>query len=110
VLPLAAVGLGLFFGSLSQMSPEAKDAVRQTHRIMQNALSAQTAGEMPPALRRVPDFKARAGTRYVLDQRLEEFSFNRLTTVSVYFDNGYVVSCLFPPQGSPACEEGLGGP
>jgi hypothetical protein len=105
VVPASAVVLGLLFGSLSQMPPEAKAAVRQTHRIMQNALKAQTLEDLPPALRRVPDFQVRASPFYQLDQQLAPFSANRLYEVFVYFDNGYVVSCLYAAQGSPTCQD-----
>ena len=104
-LPLGAILLGMLFGSLSQMSSEAQAAVRQTHRMIENALQAQTLGEIPPALWRVSDFQAKAGSTYQLDQRLSPLSVERLIEVRVFFDNGFVVSCVHIAEGSQECEE-----
>lgn len=97
--------LGLVFGSFSQMPPEATAAVRQTDRLMQKALRAPTAGEVPSAVTRVPDFRARTVPHYQLDQRPVPFSAQRLVEVRVYFTNGLVVSCLYAPRATPVCEE-----
>lgn len=104
--PLAAtVLIGGLMGSLSQMPAEAQAAVRQTDAIMRNALEAADPTDLPSSLARIPDFRARAGTTYQLDQREVPFAAQRLIEVRVYFDNGFTVSCEYAPQATPVCEE-----
>ncbi|MBI3760456.1 MAG: hypothetical protein HY260_01155, partial [Chloroflexi bacterium] len=86
-IPVGAIAVGLAFGSVSQMPPEAKAAVRQTDVIVKNALKAKTPTDMPSALGRIRNFHAKASASYRLDERPAPFSAQRLIEVRAIFDN-----------------------
>jgi len=100
------VVLAAFAGSWSQMSPDSVEAVRKVHRMLQTTLSSPADKALPIALRSLPDFRSRAGETYLIDQH-KSLAVSSGVDVQVYFDNGYVISCLADNQTlAVSCAEG----
>ena len=106
LLLVGAVALAAFAGSWSQMTPSSVEAVRKVNRVVQTTLASPTDKALPLALRSIPDFRSRAGSTYVMDQR-KSISAVDGVDVQVNFDNGYVISCIVDNQTlAVSCAEG----
>ncbi|MBI3241274.1 MAG: hypothetical protein HYZ49_03165 [Chloroflexi bacterium] len=106
ILLAGAIALAAFAGSWSQMPPSSVEAVRKIDRMIQTTLASPADKALPIALRSLSDFRARAGTTYLVDQR-KSVSVTDGVDVQVNFDNGYVISCLVDNQTlAVSCVEG----
>ncbi len=93
--------LGVLAGSLAQMSPDEQAAVRQVNTMLKNGLAAASDADLPPPLRAIEDFRARASRHYTLagySQTDVDFSIAgsaavQMIAVDVLFDNGFHFTC-----------------
>ena len=113
-LGLGVAALGVFAGSLAQMSPGEQAAVRQINTLVQNGLAAPSDAGVPPALRSIQDFRARASRHYTLAQRTRvdtDFTIAgsaavQMVEVDVLFDNGFHFQCRVGQSlAQPFCAE-----
>jgi hypothetical protein len=114
-LALGVIALGVFAGSLSQMSSDEQQALRQVNTMIQKGLTARSEADVPGPLRAVADFRARAGERYTLDWRVDlsaDFTIAgsaavQTIEVDVRFDTGLHFTCLIGETlAQPLCSEG----
>ncbi len=101
LLRLGRLGLGVFAGSLAQMSPDEQGAVRQVNTMLKNGLAASSDAALPPPLQAIDNFQARAGQRYTLTEHAQtdvDFTIAgssavQMIAVDVLFDNGLHFTC-----------------
>ncbi len=113
-LGLGVAALGVFAGSLAQMTPAEQAAVRQVNTMLRNGLAASSEANVPPGLRSIADFRARASQHYTLAQHTRvdtDFSIAgssavQMVEVDVLFDNGLHFRCRVGQSlAQPFCTE-----
>ena len=102
-------------GGLGLYSSQVRADMRQMDALIQTGMKAATVATLPPSLRPLDGFLDNAHGRYSLEwvDGADRFAGPRPMTdndldqgtVTIRFDNGYTVVCLFIPAGKqPACE------
>lgn len=113
-LGLGVLVLGVLAGSLAQMSPDEQAAVRQVNTMLKNGLAASSDAALPPPLKAIEDFRARAGRHYTLaghsqtdvDFTIAGSSAVQMIAVDVLFDNGFHFTCRVGQSlARPFCTE-----
>jgi|GEM_PF-1244547 len=107
-LMAAAVALAAFAGTWAQMPAHAREAVRKIDRLVQYALAAPPDKPLSVSLREIPNVRSRMSDTYYLTQH-QAVTSPTAVEVEVYFDSGFVFSCLVDSEGAtPLCAEGKG--
>ena len=113
-LGLGVLALGVFAGSLSQMSPDEQAAVRQVNTLLKSGLAAPSDADLPSPLRAIEGFRAHASQRYTLvGQSQSDVDFTiagsaavQTVLVDVLFDNGFHFTCRVGESlAQPFCTE-----
>lgn len=111
---LGVLVLGVFAGSLAQMSADEQAAVRQVNTVLKNGLAASPDATLPAPLQAIDNFRARASQHYTLTgQAQTDVDFTiagsapvQMIAVDVLFDNGLRFTCRVGRSlAQPFCKE-----